>query len=313
MKASIPCVGRVKPFMTKDIKFDAEIGIYIAMSDHLALFPHNSNTATVWDMENDRSLGLLEGHTREIFRASINNIKKEAVTVQGVRENDVYPVKIWSLETMQCTANLTATSWAARLLKDRLLLGYSGGPIKVWDIGGNTPLALMDLEGHTDHIYSIDTSDSSNVALTASADHSVRLWDLRTGQCVRVMEGHEDAVNSVSMDSACKTAVSGSDDENVKLWDLGSGRCIETFDHGQIVYDVMMHELGSSFISVGGGIVKAWSTASGPDQPLLDADLSALCGEDGFLGGAASRDLSRVGLCYWTPDDVVKIGVSVWK
>ena len=40
----------------------------------------------------------------------------------------------------------------------------------------------------------------------------------------------------------------------------------------------MMHEYGRSFLSkVGRGMVKSWATASGTDQPLFDADLSALC------------------------------------
>ena len=73
-----------------------------------------------------------------------------------------------------------------------------------------------------------------------------------------------------------------------------------------------MHESGSSFLSVGGGVVKAWATASGPDRPLLDADLSALCDPDEYFFGAASRDLSRVGVCYWNPDGD-KIGLSVWR
>jgi len=42
---------------------------------------------------------------------------------------------------------------------------------------------------------------------------------------------------------------------DVKLWDLGSGLCIETLDHGRMVDDVMMHESGSSFLSVGAGFV----------------------------------------------------------
>jgi WD40 repeat protein len=261
-------------------------------------------------MEDDRCLGLLEGHTSKILRASIS--KKTAVTIAD-RVNGVCEVKIWSLETIQCTANLTAaSSIAAGLLKDRLLLGSRDGPIKVWDIGGSTPLALMDLQGQTDHICSFDASDSSNLALSGSGDNSVRLWDLRTGQCVRVMEGHANTVFSVSMDSACNSAVSGSGDNAVKLWDLGSGQCIESYEHGQEVYDVMMHESGSSFLSVGGGVVKAWATASGPDRPLLDADLSALCDPDEYFFGAASRDLSRVGVCFWKPDGE-KIGLSVWR
>jgi WD40 repeat protein len=184
----------------------------------------------------------------------------------------------------------------------------------LWDIGGSTPLALMDLQGHTDCIDSIDASDTSNFALSGSSDHSVRLWDLRIGQCVRVMEGHEDYVQSVSMDSACKTAVSGSTDQTVKLWDLGSGQYIETYEHGEAVNDVTMHELGGSFLSFCGCVAKAWATSVGPTQLLLDSDLSALCNEDEYMAGAASRDLSRVGVCYWTwlvASD--KIGVSVWK
>ena len=298
--------------MSKEVNASPDhISVYIAMSDRLVLYPHNVNSTAVWDMEDDRSLGLLEGNTSQVRRASIN--KKTAVTTAD-SVNGFSTVRIWSLETMQCSANLTAItrSSAGRLLKDRLLLGYSYGPIKVWDIGGSTPVALMDLQGHTGTTWSIDASDTTNVALAGSGDNTVRLWDLRTGQCVRVMDGHTNNIQSVSMDSACKTAVSGSDEETVKLWDLGTGQCIETFDHGQMVDDVMMHESGSSFLSFGGGVVKAWATASGPDRPLLDADLSALCDPNETFAGAASRDLSRVGVCFLNPDGD-KIGLSSWR
>ena len=302
-------MGRVKPFFTKEVKRDMQY-VYIAMSDRLVLFPHNRTSTMVWDMEDGRSLGLLEENTSSISTASLNSLKNTAVTVTDLDDaNQVYPVKIWSLETMQCTANLTATNPVARLLNDRILLGSEDGPIKVWDIGGSNPAALMDLEGHSDAIWSIDASDTSNAALSGSFDKSVRLWDLRTGQCVRIMEGHSHWVTSVSMDSACKTAVSGSRDEKVKLWDLGSGRCIETYDHGQIVYDVMMHESGCSFLASGfDGNLKAW--AFGTDKPLFDADLNSI-GPNG-MRFAASRDLSLVATCYNNATRDVG-GVSVWR
>jgi len=228
-----------------------------------------------------------------------------------------FGVKVWSLETMQCTANLTSTSKAARLLKDRLVLG-SEGPIKVWDIGGSTPVVLMDLQGHAGEINSIDASDSANVALSGSDDYSVRLWDLRTGQCVRLMEGHGDtvntfsnAVNTVSMDSACKTAVSGSEDMTVKLWDIGSGQCIKTYQHGQCVDSVMMHESGISVLACGYECrLQSW--ALGCDQPLLDADLSPLYDTNSYMSFAASRDLSKVAVSYRKASGGGAL-VSVWK
>ena len=62
---------------------------YIAMSDRLVLYPHSGISVAVWDLENGRSLGLLEGHTSAICRASINSIEKLAVTVAGTVVRDL--------------------------------------------------------------------------------------------------------------------------------------------------------------------------------------------------------------------------------
>ena len=292
-----------------------DIGRYVALSDRLVLFPHGLNSTIVWDMEDNRSTGVLEGHTNIVQDAAINDDATMSLTMS--HNNGVaWPVKIWSLGTMQCTANLTSSSYIHSLFKDCLLL-ESENTIKVWDIGGSTPVALMDLEGHAhtvNHIsvYSIVASCTSNVALSGSALGYLCLWDLRTGKCVRVMEGHTDAVWSVSMDSACKTAVSGSDDRSVKLWDLGSGRCINTYQHDQEVQNVMMHESGGTFLAVGTFSIKAWTTTSGSDQHILEHDFSSYCNRAATVQGAASRDLSKVAMSYMRPD-MAGLGVKMWK
>ena len=293
---------------------------YFVMSDRFVLFPNTKTSTTVWDMEDDRSVGILEGHTNRVVSGALQTTGTTAVTMGRDHVATPYTIKIWSLETLQCTANLTSISDTSCLLKDRLLLESDDGIVKVWDIGGSAPVALMDLEGHEHGVHSISSSDTSNISLSGSNDGTMRQWDLRTGQCVRVMEEHTHPVNSVSMDSACRTAVSGStydiEGQTAMLWDLGSGLCINSYDAGLNVHHVMMHQSGISFLSSNSEVFfKAWSTTSGHNEPTFNADLSSLCGSNCYDPSiAASRDLSRVGMCCLNN----KTGssgllVSVWK
>jgi len=53
------------------------------------------------------------------------------------------------------------------------------------------------------------------------------LWDLKTGETIRVLEGHEAPITCVSMDNRGRVAVSGSTDGTVRLWELVSGECLQ--------------------------------------------------------------------------------------
>lgn len=48
----------------------------------------------------------------------------------------------------------------------------------------------MSLNGHLAPITSLDFSQPYGVAVTASLDESVRLWDLQTGDEIGFLRGH---------------------------------------------------------------------------------------------------------------------------
>ena len=52
--------------------------------------------------------------------------------------------------------------------------------------------------GHTDSIHSVAFSADGKRAITGSYDHTVRVWDVESGACLRSLEGHSGAVNSVA-------------------------------------------------------------------------------------------------------------------
>ena len=63
--------------------------------------------------------------------------------------------------------------------------------------------------------------------ISASDDHSIRVYSPATGKLVRSLEGHEGGVWALA---ACKdTLVSGSTDRTLRIWDLSTGKCTHVF------------------------------------------------------------------------------------
>ena len=75
---------------------------------------------------------------------------------------------------------------------------------------------------------SVAVSGDGRLALSASSDRTVKVWDLRSGQVLRTLAGHTGGVNSVAVSGDGRLALSASSDRTVKVWDLETGQCLAT-------------------------------------------------------------------------------------
>jgi WD40 repeat protein len=64
--------------------------------------------------------------------------------------------------------------------------------------------------------------------ISGSVDQTIRVWEVKTGQCLAILKGHESRVRSVAFSPDGKLILSSSDDGTIKLWDRQTLQCIKT-------------------------------------------------------------------------------------
>jgi small GTP-binding protein len=75
--------------------------------------------------------------------------------------------------------------------------------------------------------------DPSGLLLASgSADRTVMLWDIQTGELLRTLEGHKDYVWTVAFHPDGRLLASGGHDGAVKVWDPQTGKLVRTLDRG---------------------------------------------------------------------------------
>ncbi|TQD90039.1 hypothetical protein C1H46_024443 [Malus baccata] len=147
-------------------------------------------------------------------------------------------VQVFDVKTRNPLRKLKSHTRPARFVKfpaaDKLHL-VSGGDdaiVKYWDVAGEIP--ICDLLGHKDYVRCGDCSPvSTDMFVTGSYDHTVKLWDVRVRDSGSVMEvNHGKPVEDVIfLPSGGLIATAGGD--SVKIWDLMAG--------GKMVYSMESH------------------------------------------------------------------------
>jgi WD40 repeat protein len=90
---------------------------------------------------------------------------------------------------------------------------------------------LWTMHGHSDNVWGVALSGDGRLAVSASRDDTLKVWDVDNGRELRTLRGHSAPVLHVALSRDGRFAVSASFD-SVKVWDTESGRELRTLkDH----------------------------------------------------------------------------------
>ena len=87
---------------------------------------------------------------------------------------------------------------------------------------------ISTLTGHHNYVYSISFSPIGNTLASGSYDEALRIWDVRTGGCLKTLPAHSDPISGVHFNRDGTMIVSCSHDGLIRIWDTATGQCLKT-------------------------------------------------------------------------------------
>ncbi|XP_072054916.1 uncharacterized protein [Arachis hypogaea] len=113
-----------------------------------------------------------------------------------------------------------------------------------WDV--ETGKVKMVFKGHLDYLHCIVARNSSNQIITGSEDRTARIWDCKSGKCIKVIDPVEDLnskgsvswVGCVALD-ASESWLACSSGRNISLWNLPASECLSRISTRASVQDML--------------------------------------------------------------------------
>lgn len=160
------------------------------------------------------SLALLEKYRPRPGEVDFRGIEWHYLWQSTHRDSRVVaqqPTPVWSL----------AVSPSNRIFAT----GDPEGVLRVWQL--HPPRLLRQWQAHeVGHVGSLEFLPDERTLVSAGDDHTIRFWNVQTGDSLRVLREHGDRVGALALAPDKQQLASGGDDGRVLLWDAHTGELI---------------------------------------------------------------------------------------
>jgi WD40 repeat protein len=139
--------------------------------------------------------------------------------------------------------------------------------LTAWHALPDLPMNVLKrtLAGHTDRVRACAISPDGNWLLSASDDHTLRIWDAVSGKLRHILFGHISLVNACAISPDGTWLLSVSRDSTLRIWDAASGQLLRTLTgHTHSVFACAISPDGTWLLSGSADCtLRIWDAASG--------------------------------------------------
>jgi WD40 repeat protein len=141
-----------------------------------------------------------------------------------------------------------------------------------------TQSLVHKLQGHRAPVVKVVFDPQGRTIASSSNDHTIRLWDLASGQHLRTFSGHNGTPLGLAFSPDGARLASSSTDQTVKLWDVATGLELQSLaGHTFWVRDVVFSPDGQHLASAGyDGSVRVWHAPTDDGAWSVNREAAAL-------------------------------------
>ncbi|RJS16294.1 hypothetical protein DRW03_30580 [Corallococcus sp. H22C18031201] len=153
------------------------------------------------------------------------------------------------------------------------------------------------LEGHKDGVNGCVVTPDGRYVVSASADGTLKVWEVETGREVATLKGHKGEVTGCAVTPDGRRVVSTSGDRTLKVWQVETGQEVATLKghEGEVTCCAVTPDGGRVVSASEDKTLKVWEVKTG-------REVATLKGHEGRVRG-----------CVVTPDGLHVVSTSVDK
>ena len=142
------------------------------------------------------------------------------------------------------------------------------GQIQILDANTKKPIRTIDAG---QKVTAVGLDSSGRLLAAARADHSIGLWDLKTGALQSELRKHQDTINALAFSPDGNTLASGGDDRAAILWDIPSGKAKRTLKGHDVTVTSVAFSPDGQTLATGSGnaAVVLWNVTTGKLDRIL--------------------------------------------
>jgi WD40 repeat protein len=284
--------GIAREFLRTDLPLGGEcLGLAFSQDGRkLVSYARDSNEVVVWGVPAGTRMATYPvprfdnyGGTPGIPFAADRDLNLTAVAPQDT----IYLIELatgkirWSARATDEAVKALALSPDGRLLASGA--GFTDPVIRLWDVASGKE--VRRLEGHRVWVGGLVFWPDGKKLASASADQTIRLWDLSDLDNVppsRVLHGHTDEVARLALLPDGRTLASGAKDGSVFLWDtelIAQQRAVETLPEKVSAWCFSPDSQSILALDRQGGVTRRKGRAFQEKEPVLNvgSDFGRVC------------------------------------